>query len=258
MLRSLTYCGLWAGLLLSTIQPTWGDDLFSQVKADSVLSPAAGTTPGLKVEDAQGKKLLNQAQLMDTLRDAGMEPLVDGERGASVKLQHSRWTFSFVIELPDDHEQLVLTLLLSQIDPKQQPTAERLLTLLTANRVRKPAFFSYNTNRRCLELISQVANEKVTPRNLRDELRLLATIADSTAASWEGTTAAATAPAAKPATTVAPPATPATTPPATTATMSLVGRWSATRSATEALAGRSEPRCRRSKRSSMPFALASS
>jgi cell division septation protein DedD len=242
MLRTLFCYGLVTGLLLLVAGKSRGDDLFSQIKSDSVLgNSSAVATPGTKPEDLRGRKLLNQAQLMDAFRDAGMEPLADGERGASVKLQHSRWTCSFIAELSEDNEQIGLTLLLSLIDAKQLPAADRVLALLSANRQRKSAFFAYNSTRKCLELVTQITNERVTPRNLREELRQLATIADSTASSWEVTTsttaapksvvAANTTPAAG--STTAPSASPAPTPAPTPV---LTGRWSATRSATEAFA----------------------
>lgn len=133
-----------------------------------------------------------------------------------------------------------MTLLLSLIDAKQLPAADRVLALLSANRQRKSAFFAYNSTRKCLELVTQITNERVTPRNLREELRQLATIADSTASSWEVTTSEPPPPKSVVAANTTPAAAGSTTAPsastAPTPVPVLTGRWSATRSANEAFA----------------------
>jgi hypothetical protein len=227
-----------------------GDELFSRIPNDSVFtspgdSPAG---PAFRPQLERGQRILSITQLRDVLRDAGLEPDED-ENIATIKLQHARWTFSVKLGLTEERDQLVLLVDLADLEGKQSLASDRLLALLSANAQHRPAFFSYSEKRKRIELLLSLDNTEITPRLLREELRKLATIAESTASLWEvaGSSAVAAAPA--PATTAAPQqqrvattapaqsASPTTAPQAAAAPpANLVGKWSASRSATEAFA----------------------
>jgi len=237
----------------STEEALAADDLFSRVPIDSVFTPPARQSavpgPGGQMPQPEvGKRVLNINQLVDLLRDSGLEPESDGEKTATVKLQHARWTFPVMLGLTEERDQLLFVLLLSGLESKTALSQEQLLALLAANVEHRPAVFSYSEKRKRLELLSSLPNEEITPRVIRDELRRLASAAESTAALWEssggsatgsGPAPAVTAPAAPPQTAATPPAQatrPAAAAPAKAASVNLIGKWSAARSNKEAFA----------------------
>lgn len=224
------------------------DDLFSSISNDSVFSGSA--TPGAAPTPARGddkvervQRVLNITQLTDLLRDAGLEPTAD-ETAASIKLQHARWTFTVILGLDEEREQILLLMLLSDFEGKPALSSERLLALLSANRDQRPASFSYSDKHKRIELMMSVANDAISPRLLREEVRRLANMAEGTAGLWEiaaeqpaGATAAASAakPAAGQVINVPAQKGAAATQP-TAASSALAGKWSAARSAKEAFA----------------------
>jgi hypothetical protein len=230
------------------------DPLFSRVPQGSVFNTDAATvTPenrGGTPERAE--KVLKISQLADLLRGAGLEPETSSdETTTTVKLQHSRWTFPVVMALSEDRNLVQMVLLLSELKEKKLPP-EKLLGIISANRDFQPVTFGFSEKSQRLELLVSLDNVRVSPSMLRAELRRLTTIAENTAALWEHD-AAATAPAAAPPAAVpgnvgtqpaqSAPAQqqPAQQPaiaqqaPAQTAP-SLIGKWSAARSAKEAFA----------------------
>jgi hypothetical protein len=249
-LTSATLC--LAALALAGSAAGWvsADDLFSSIKIDTVFTPPAATstpTPSRPDEKSERiQRVLNITQLTDILRDAGLEPEAD-EATVLVKLQQSRWTFPIVLGLDEQREQIVMIVRLADFTGKSALASERLLALLGASRELRPAFFSYSEKNKRVELMMGIDNDAISPRLLREELRRLAQMAENTAGLWEVSAASNNVAAA--------PATPATgSKPAgqnltintntnrpnnaapAAAAGSLVGKWSAARSAKEAFA----------------------
>jgi len=236
----------------SSARSAVADDLFSSIPIDSVFTPPSAdskTTPARSDEKVERiQRVLNITQLTDILRDAGLEPEAD-EATVLVKLQQSRWTFPIVLGLDEQREQIVILVRLADFAGKPALSSERLLALLGASRELRPAFFSYSEKNKRVELLMSIANDSISPRMLREELRRLAQMAENTAGLWEVAAAnnvAAAAPAAssaggKPAgqnitintnsakQNAAPGA-------SATAANSLLGKWSAARSEKEAFA----------------------
>jgi hypothetical protein len=262
MTRPLSSLLCLAALVLagSSAQTALADDLFSSIPIDTVFAPKSGegnarpARPDEKSERIQ--RVLNITQLTDILRDAGLEPESD-EAAVLVKIQHARWTFPIVLGLDESQERIVMLVRLADLAGKPALSSDRLLALLGAGREMRPASFTYSEKNKRVEMLMTIENDAISPRMLREELRKLAQLAENTSGLWDVSAAisnvAATSPAApatgtKPAgqnLTIntsagakgnAPPASsvPATNPP--TAVGSLLGKWSAARSAKEAFA----------------------
>jgi hypothetical protein len=245
-------------LAAATAPGARADDLFSSIPTD-VFAPktedAQPLRPTEKTERIQ--RVLNISQLTDILRDAGLEPEAD-ESTVQVKIQHARWTFPIVLGLDESRGQIVVLVRLADLAGKPALTADRLLALLSAGREIRPASFTYSEKNKRIELLVSIDNDAISPRMLREELRRLTQLAESTVGLWEVSSVsniAGTAPAA-PASPTAPAAgakpnsqnltintnTPknAAAPPAGAqaagSQSALLGKWSAARSAKEAFA----------------------
>jgi hypothetical protein len=220
------------------------DDLFSSIPIDTVFNPpSASTTPTPARPDDKSERIqrvLNITQLTDILRDAGLEPEAE-EASVLVKLQHARWTFTVVLGLDEQREQIVLIMRLADLTGKPALSSDRLLAMLSASRELRPAFFSYSDKNKRVELILGIANDAISPRLLRDQIRRLAQMAEGTAGLWEAqaanTNVAATSPTASAGAknAAAPPAGAATAAAPSTGN-GLLGKWSAARSDKEAFA----------------------
>lgn len=255
MTRQIPACLCLAATLVAvSITPgAVADDLFSSIPIDTVFAPKTDDSqplrPSEKTERIQ--RVLNVTQLTDILRDAGLEPESD-ESTAQVKIQHGRWTFPMVLGLDESQGKIIVLVRLVDLAGKPALPADRLLALLSAGRELRPASFTYSDKNKRLELLVTIDNDSISPRMLREELRRLAQLAESTAGLWD-------APAAGNVSTSAPPSPAASTrpssqnltintakngaagqaaaPPATAAAGgSLIGKWSAARSQKEAFA----------------------
>lgn len=227
------------------------DDLFSTIPLDKVFSkPTNGNQDEPKPTEKTEKavRVLNQSQLNDLLRDAGLEPEA-GETVANLKFVQTRFTFNVAVGLDETRQQILILLRLADLEGKPALTADRLLTMLTINRDLRPVMFAYSEKNKRLELLRGLDNDQISPRMLREEIKRLAGIAEGTSSVWEvsaaPTTPAAPAPtatAAAPTARTAGPVTQQTAPPAAAQAApaapaaNLVGKWSASRTAKEAFA----------------------
>jgi len=232
------------------------DELFTRIPIDSVFKKSTEPPTNARGNDSAEKsiRVLNITQLNDLLKEAGLEPEVS-ESAVTVKMQQSKWTFTTVLGLDENRQQIVILMRLIDLEGKAPLSADRLLTLMMVNRDLRPAMFSYSDKNKRIELLMGLDNDQISGRSLRDELRRLAGVAESSAPLWEveavaQTPSPAAAPAAPPAAqNVNRPAAPnsavgtqpaqrpvAAATPAPAATSGVVGRWSAARSAKEAFA----------------------
>jgi hypothetical protein len=219
------------------------DELFTRIKIDTVFNkdaePPPTTTRGNDTVEKR-VRVLNVAQLGDLLKEAGMEPEV-GEAAVSVKTQHSKWTFTSVLGLDENRQQIVVLMRLLDLEGKSPISAERLTMMLTVNRDLRPAMFTYSEKNKRLELLKGLDNDQISGRMLRDELKRLAQLAENMAPLWEVEAAPAPSTTAPAPTSPAPNSVankPAPQPaaPAPAATNTMLGQWLATRSAKEAFA----------------------
>jgi len=227
------------------------DSLFSAVPIDSVFSQSGASSsqqPQTPVE--QPKRLFGAARLGEMLRDAGYEPAEFSPLIVSTKMQIDQVTIPVVLTLSADQSQLEVMLLLGSAKDEKQLPADKLLTLLAANRQHAPAYFSYSEKNKRTELHRELSNQGMSSEVLKAELTKLNTIAKETQAAWNIdvsiSNAVAQAPAQQPAPSAqaqpapaqsqapAPATAPAVTAPAVNS--ALVGRWSAAKSDKEAFA----------------------
>ena len=246
---------------LAQIAPVIGfceDSLFSQVPIESVFSPTEGSAdaeprrPG-QLRPQALRPLRGAAAISDVLRQAGFEPKELSSEVVSISLTAGEWSFPVLVTASEDRGQLSLIALLGSVKDEKQVPADKLLSLLSANRDYAPAYFSFSSKRKRTELHLGVDNQAMTGETLKREIDRLASIAKETQNLWQLESADAAAPAnppkasaaqsptpatqqpgqQQPATKAAPVQNSATTPPASP---SLVGKWSAARSEKEAFA----------------------
>jgi len=231
------------------------DELFSRIPIDTVFSktPETPATPSRPSASEKSIRVLNIEQLGDLLKEAGLNPEV-AETTASIKVEQGKRTFTTILGLDESRDQIVVIMRLAEMEGKSLP-AEKLLMMMTVNRDLRPAMFSYSEKNKRLELIAGLENDQISGRKLKDEVKRLAGIADNMSPLWELDAAQAPAaaapsqnaiannPAPAQTNTTAPAqqrpaagAPAATAPAATAANSTILGRWSAARSAKEAFA----------------------
>lgn len=146
--------------------------------APSFLAPAAPA-----MEAPAGTKLA-LPQIADLLGTAGFEPQKDGEYIVVARVAFDKWKFPVAITLSGDGERVHMSMMLARYDQKM-PTADKMLALLASNRTHAPAFFSYSDDRKQMELLSSVPNDRPTLEAIKAELERMGTIAGKTITLWE-------------------------------------------------------------------------
>jgi hypothetical protein len=245
-------CVALAALCLATRLPA-EDKLFSEKPVGKVYFEEASPT-GTDSSTA-ATRMQNVNQIMDMLRNMGLGPVPEGDTETTIKLQHSKWTFTYVLSLTEDKEFISVILLLG--DSVKGLDSGRLLTLMNINSKVRPAVFSFSEKRGRVELLLTLPNGGTNLRQLRDGIDNLAKLAENTSSVWDvpppadaktqSPPAGQTPPTAqsppanqnqqppavagKP----APPSQPQASPPARQG-VSLVGKWSAAKAQNEAFA----------------------
>lgn len=240
------------------------DSLFSSVRASTAFENAI-TIEGGNLVAIGTKRLTSTDELVHTLQEAGFEASASGIRIASTRKQLDSWIFPVLVTLSEDEQDVSVVLGLRAVSDSQKLPATRLLRLLESNEKSGRTSFAFNRDRNRIELFSLIKNAGVDALALRDEINRLAILARDSESLWNleesaggaaltqtltangGATKVAAvsvgaAPATSPATVstvpAASPPQPASPPVASLqiAANSLQGRWSASRSATEAFA----------------------
>ncbi len=247
------------------------DSLFSSVRASTAFDNDIATNAGNSAA-AGTKRLTSTDEIVHTLQEAGFEASASGTRMAATRKQLDLWMFPVLVTVAEDEQDVSIVLGLRAVSDSQKVPAPRLLQLLESNEKSGRTSFAFNRDRNRIELFSLLKNVGVHAQALRDEINRLAILARDTESLWNLEESAGGAPLTQTATTSggatktasAPvvPTAPAATAPAATATApvspapvasmpqsssppaaslqlaanSLQGRWSASRSATEAFA----------------------
>ena len=179
------------------------DDLFSRVSLDSPFasgSKSSGpTASGEKSAPSdRAQKILNGDHLAEMLRDADLDPKVEGDDFVSFKFKHQRWDFPVAMNLTDHNSRLWIVFVLTKLEGGKQLKTEQLAGLLGANRDLRPAMFTMADSGKRIELYLALPNDQISPKVLRDNLQTLAGVAEQTAGLWEVSSAATGTTSGKP------------------------------------------------------------
>jgi hypothetical protein len=234
------------------------DSLFSAVDAAAAFEndndvvkngPASGSV--------RESRLISTNDLLRTLQEANFEASAIGTRIVATKKQLASWQFPVLVTLSENEQNVTIVLGLRRVNDFQKVPATRLLQLLETNEKLGRKSSAFNRERNRLELFSLIGNIGITGQTLRDEINRLAILARDTEALWdleetaggasENLSATENAGATKvvePSVAQSPLNTtqstaPVTQPlpvPAVVSPNSLHGRWSASRSTTDAFA----------------------
>lgn len=227
---------LFSTVLLPVSAFAGGDDLFSEVRPVDVFSQSVTNSA------ANPERITSAEQLRDLLNSAGFDSRVAGNRAVVLTKELDPWTFPVVVNLAENEQHVAIMLGLRTISDTKELTADVLLKMMSASRRRAPVVFTYSESRTRTEACVVLRNSGLTGQILRDEINRIAIAARDEATIWS----AGKADSAKksesksdqtPNTDDAdPPTTPEPAPQNADVSTSLVGRWSAAKSATEAFA----------------------
>ncbi|MGI9473721.1 MAG: type III secretion system chaperone [Rubripirellula sp.] len=222
------------------------DDLFSEVAMESVFAKSNSTTKKSVAAPSptdQIDRITGTSGLTQVLKTAGFEPTTkDGK--VTFRLEHGGWAFPAALRVDVESDRIICQLSLIEVakDAKIDQTA--LLGLLSAGDPGKAAFFAFDREEELMQLQASLSNRSVIAREMANELRQLASFAGEKSELWSKLTVkqpkkAASKPTAPKALTPSP-RTPASNTTASKSAgskgISLVGRWSASLSSTEAFA----------------------
>ena len=237
------------------------DDLFSEVAMESVFATSTSTSEkSVASPDAvkQIDRITGTSGLTQVLKTAGFSPTAkDGK--VQFRLKEGGWAFPTVVRVDVERDRLVCQLALIELKRTAEIDQAKLLGLLSAGDPSRGAFFAFDREEEMLLLRASLSNRSVVASEIAQELKQLATIAGEKSELWSNLvrtekasstktqpTKAPSKPAPaqnKPAVTKSTPVPPAAKSPRTGSggtpsgsTVSLLGRFSASLTATEAFA----------------------
>ncbi len=209
-------------------------DLFSDVRTNTVFESVVDPDNTEKTGTTRPKAITNAEALRDLLKSVGFDARADGNRSVTTTKQLDPWTFPVLVTISDDEKSIGIRLGLSVIKDENLLSTSILLKLMSASQKHAPAQFAYSAKRQRTELSKFVTGNRLTGQQLRDEINRLAVLAKETSTIW--VVADTSAESENPGT-VDPTAPSA---PRTSTDVGspkyLSGKWSATRSDTEAFA----------------------
>ena len=208
-----------------------GNDLFSSVRTESVFSEGKSTaqlTVPTRLNDAESMR--------DALNAAGFDSKVAGSRTVTLKKELDIWTFPVLLTISEDERSVAIILGLKSIKDTNELTAEVLLQMMEVSQKNAPAVMTYSSARERTEIYSVLKNDELDGLTLRAEINRLAIVAKNNAKVWAATDADKSISNAELDQSKTETESPQPTEPIAPTKTSLVGQWSAARSATEAFA----------------------
>lgn len=234
---------------LASVHASAADDLFSDVQIDSVFST---TTTAKKTEESEtttSKRVRSVDHLGRLLRIEGFGFEKVGERTYGAVIELDDWSFPTLVTITEDNKRLGFIAGLVLFDGDETVSNQQLLDLLSANQSVAPYQFGFNKSRKRTELTLAIQNDDVDSGVLAKQIRDLTEVARDTAEIWkrpakdDEKSSADTEVAdsgSQPETSKPQPTAPADkvqpAPEPVLNTSALVGRWSASRSNSEAFA----------------------
>jgi len=234
------------------------DSLFSAVDATTAFDSLDEEEKNGSVSSGtlRERRLISANDLIRTLQEGNFEASTIGNRAVATKKQLASWQFPVLVTLSENEQDVMIVLGLRRVSDSQKVPATRLLQLLETNEKSGRTSFAFNRERNRLELFSLIENSGITGQTLRDQINNLAILARDTESLWNleeaaggalenssvtesaGATKIVESQAQTP-TKAAQPNSPAAQDVPVIAAVpakSLHGRWSASRSATDAFA----------------------
>lgn len=224
--RNVLTCGILAINMASCIA---GDNpLFSEIRGNEVFS---GSTNSLKAGDGNStvRRIVASEELARLLRDVGFEVKVVNDRAVTTTKELDPWSFPVLLLISQDEQNVFVVMGLSVVKDESKLPAATLLKLLERNQDQTTARFTYSAERKRTELLTLLSNQALNGTILRDEITRMAIHARNSEQVWN--IATATTPEPEPELTQKPEDEVVVQP-----STNLTGRWSASRSTTEAFA----------------------
>ena len=160
------------------------DDLFSSVRTSAVFSEGRAVLLGSTTMPLETSRLTSADALVQTLQKADFVAVSIGNRAATTTKQLDLWKFPVLVTISDNEQDLLITIGLRAVtDPNKLPAA-RLLQLLEGNQKLERAGFVFNRTQGRFELLSQVRNIGEKHILLRDEINRLAILARDNETLW--------------------------------------------------------------------------
>jgi len=198
-------------------------DLFSNVRADSVFVPSNGAAAASPAQKATDSRISDGARLAQLLEVAGLNATRDGSRAVVSKTTVAGRAVPVQATISEDQNNVSIALLLSVAGSSESVTTEKLLAMLEANRKHAPVSFAYQADQKRFEIGQTLLNRNIGSNELRRAVDQLVQVAGETKSLWQIEAPAANNASSDQAERNA-------------STPSLVGKWSAARSKTEAFA----------------------
>lgn len=246
MSKSLPFLALtFAILTVPGLVSADDNDLFSDVRTDSVFGRSSAGSSNSGGGSPRRTRITSAEALRDMLKSTGFEAKVLNSRVVTTQKELSPWTFPVLVQLSEDETRVTITLGLRSIkDLAKELPAAKLLEMMRVSQENAPALFVYHTQRERTEVSSALTNRGLTGEDLRDEVNRLAIVAKDNESMWAGEEESQpqeTQPQQPQQPQSPAPQSPAPQqtqpqPNSNPASTTLVGRWSAARSNTEAFA----------------------
>jgi len=157
------------------------DDLFSTVRASSVFSEGQTSSA---TGSAGSSRLTSAEELVQALQAADFTTTLTGDGTATTTKTLDSWQFPVLVKIADEEQDLLITIGLRAVKDPQKLSASRLLRLLEGNQKAIRASFVFNREQGRLELRGQVRNAGENHRVLREEINRLAILARDNETLW--------------------------------------------------------------------------
>lgn len=248
MSRSIAFHVLCVGLSAASLAfgaplAFGGDDLFSDLQVESVYGSSASAAdlepreaaPSLPTGGPDSPvEIAGPASLAEALRNGGFDPQEANSQYLTVVVRSGERRETAFATVSEDRKRVQLVLPLSKLAKGAKLPADRLMTLMEANRADRAERFAFSAKLGRIELHRSLENRGLTGARLRDAFQAMVRVADETETLWNLDDVPATTPSGSTtaATSAPSPASSEGSAPAS----SLVGSWTASRSKTQAFA----------------------
>jgi hypothetical protein len=162
------------------------DDLFSEVAMESVFATPTATSEKSVASPSTVKqidRITGTSGLTQILKTAGFSPTAkDGK--VQFRLQEGGWAFPTVVRVDVERDRLVCQLALIELNRTAEIDQAKLLGLLSVDDPSRGAFFAFDRAEEMLLLRASLSNRSVVASEIARELKQLATIAGEKSELW--------------------------------------------------------------------------